>query len=108
MAKQDTQPPLGTRDFLPADARRRAHVVSVVRDVFERLGFEPLETPAIAVDRVMPAEIGQRFPVDDGAGRRAETALENILGVGPGDRAHGVEAHAEAALQMFADAAEIP
>jgi histidyl-tRNA synthetase len=41
-----TQPARGTRDFLPADVRRREHVVSVVRRVYERYGFEPLETPA--------------------------------------------------------------
>ena len=41
-----TKPPSGTRDFLPADVRRREHVISVVRRVYERYGFEPLETPA--------------------------------------------------------------
>src|ERR1700688_115246 len=41
-----TKPPSGTRDFLPEDVRRREHVVRVVRDVYERYGFEPLETPA--------------------------------------------------------------
>jgi histidyl-tRNA synthetase len=41
-----TKPPSGTRDFLPEDVRRREHVVTVVRDVYERYGFEPLETPA--------------------------------------------------------------
>ncbi len=41
-----TKPPSGTRDFLPDDVRRREHVIGVVRDVYERYGFEPLETPA--------------------------------------------------------------
>src|SRR5712672_2104153 len=41
-----TKPPAGTRDFLPDDVRRREHVTRVVRDVYERYGFEPLETPA--------------------------------------------------------------
>src|SRR5437016_1424382 len=41
-----TKPPGGTRDFLPDDVRRREHVIRVVRDVYERYGFEPLETPA--------------------------------------------------------------
>ena len=41
-----TKPPSGTRDFLPADIRRREHVIGVVRGVYERYGFEPLETPA--------------------------------------------------------------
>jgi histidyl-tRNA synthetase len=41
-----TQPARGTRDFLPDDVRRREYVVGIVRRVYERYGFEPLETPA--------------------------------------------------------------
>ena len=41
-----TQPARGTRDFLPDDVRRREYVIGVVRSVYERYGFEPLETPA--------------------------------------------------------------
>jgi histidyl-tRNA synthetase len=41
-----TKPPSGTRDFLPDDVRRREHVIGIVRGVYERYGFEPLETPA--------------------------------------------------------------
>jgi histidyl-tRNA synthetase len=41
-----TKPPSGTRDFLPSDIRRRDYVIGVVRNVYERYGFEPLETPA--------------------------------------------------------------
>jgi histidyl-tRNA synthetase len=44
--KQSTKPPSGTRDFLPDDVRRREYVINVVRSVYERYGFEPLETPA--------------------------------------------------------------
>ena len=41
-----TKPPGGTRDFLPDEIRRREYVIGVVRRVYERYGFEPLETPA--------------------------------------------------------------
>jgi histidyl-tRNA synthetase len=41
-----TKPPSGTRDFLPDDIRRREYVIGVTRDVYERYGYEPLETPA--------------------------------------------------------------
>jgi histidyl-tRNA synthetase len=44
--KQSTKPPAGTRDFLPDDIRRRQYVIDVIRDVYEKYGFEPLETPA--------------------------------------------------------------
>jgi len=47
MAKENTAPLKGTRDFLPEDVRRREHVLAVVRDVYGRYGFEPLETPAM-------------------------------------------------------------
>jgi histidyl-tRNA synthetase len=34
------------RDFLPEDVRRREFVIGVITRVYERYGFEPLETPA--------------------------------------------------------------
>src|ERR1043166_5156796 len=43
---QSTKPPSGTRDFLPEDVRRREYVIGTVRRVYERYGYEPLETPA--------------------------------------------------------------
>src|SRR5436189_6286093 len=46
MSPAKTQPARGMRDFLPADVRRRDYVIGVVREVYERYGFEPLETPA--------------------------------------------------------------
>ena len=35
------------RDFLPEDVRRRAFVIGVIAEVYQRYGFEPLETPAV-------------------------------------------------------------
>ncbi len=46
MTTNNAQPARGTRDFLPADVRRRTFVIDVIRSVYERYGFEPLETPA--------------------------------------------------------------
>lgn len=34
------------RDFLPDDIRKREYVIGVIKEVYERYGFEPLETPA--------------------------------------------------------------
>ena len=42
-----TQPARGMRDFLPEDVRRRDYVVGIIRSVYDRYGFEPLETPAV-------------------------------------------------------------
>lgn len=46
MASAKTQPARGMRDFLPEDVRKREYVIGVIKDVYERYGFEPLETPA--------------------------------------------------------------
>jgi histidyl-tRNA synthetase len=43
----NTGPARGMRDFLPEDVRRRQYVIGVVADVFQRYGFEPLETPSV-------------------------------------------------------------
>ena len=39
-------PASGTRDFLAADVEKRERVFEVIRSVFARYGFEPLQTPA--------------------------------------------------------------
>ena len=46
MPSAKTQPARGMRDFLPEDVRKREHVIGVIKEVYERYGFEPLETPA--------------------------------------------------------------
>ncbi len=43
----NTGPARGMRDFLPEDVRRRQYVIDVIAEVFQRYGFEPLETPAV-------------------------------------------------------------
>ncbi|HEV8589288.1 MAG TPA: histidine--tRNA ligase [Pyrinomonadaceae bacterium] len=47
MPSPKTQPARGMRDFLPADVRKREYVIAVIKQVYERYGFEPLETPAV-------------------------------------------------------------
>src|SRR5204863_1822330 len=44
---QRTEPARGMRDFLPEDVRRREYVIGIIKRVYERYGFEPLETPAV-------------------------------------------------------------
>ncbi|HEX8163648.1 MAG TPA: histidine--tRNA ligase [Pyrinomonadaceae bacterium] len=57
MAK--TQPARGMRDFLPADVRRREYVMRVIREVYERYGFEPLETPAVENIETLTGKYGE-------------------------------------------------
>src|SRR4028119_1668297 len=53
------QPARGMRDFLPADVRRREYVVGVIRGVYERYGFEPLETPAVENSEALRGKYGE-------------------------------------------------
>lgn len=39
--------PQGTRDFSPADVRRRQYILNTIKSVFEVYGFQPLETPSM-------------------------------------------------------------
>src|ERR1043166_5973504 len=47
------------RDFLPADVRRREYVIGVIKDVYERYGFEPLETPAVENIETLMGKYGE-------------------------------------------------
>lgn len=49
----------GTRDLLPAQMHARLHVLGVVREVFARFGFEPLETPAIERIETLMGKYGE-------------------------------------------------
>lgn len=39
--------PQGTRDFSPAEVRKRQFIFNTLRRIFETYGFQPLETPAM-------------------------------------------------------------
>src|SRR5688572_21657071 len=54
-----TGPARGMRDFLPEDVRRRQYVIDVVRRVYERYGFEPLETPALENIETLTGKYGE-------------------------------------------------
>ncbi|HXF62330.1 MAG TPA: histidine--tRNA ligase [Caldilineaceae bacterium] len=47
MAKINTAPLSGMRDFLPLDVLRRTYVIDTIERVFQSYGFEPLETPTL-------------------------------------------------------------
>lgn len=50
--------PKGTRDFSPDKMLRRNYLFHVIRDVFERFGFQPLETPAMENLSVLTGKYG--------------------------------------------------
>jgi histidyl-tRNA synthetase len=39
--------PQGTRDFSPAEVRKRQYILDTLRTIFECYGFQPLETPSM-------------------------------------------------------------
>jgi len=47
------------RDFLPADVRRREYVIGVIKEVYQRYGFEPLETPAVENIETLMGKYGE-------------------------------------------------
>lgn len=59
MPSNKTQPARGMRDFLPADVRKREYVIGVIKEVYERYGFEPLETPAVENIETLMGKYGE-------------------------------------------------
>ncbi len=47
MSIQKPSIPKGTRDFSPVEMNRRNYIFSTIRQVFERFGYQPIETPAM-------------------------------------------------------------
>lgn len=47
MARFQTKPISGARDFLPLDVLRRNYVIDVIERVYQSYGFEPLDTPVM-------------------------------------------------------------
>lgn len=52
------QPPRGTRDFLPEDMMKRQFIMDAARAVFEKWGFDPLDTPAFEDFELLTAKSG--------------------------------------------------
>jgi histidyl-tRNA synthetase len=59
MPSQQTRPARGMRDFLPQDVRRREYVIRIVSDIYQRYGFEPLETPSLENIETLMGKYGE-------------------------------------------------
>ncbi len=59
MASIDTNPASGTRDFLPREVALRQHAFATIREVFERYGFAPIDTPAFERLEVLLGKYGE-------------------------------------------------
>ena len=87
MARISTAPIKGARDFLPRDLAPRNRVFQILRDTFERYGYEPLETPAIEHSSVLEGKYGEEgerllFRILKN-GRDLESAARDLLERGP-------------------------
>src|SRR4030067_1122719 len=51
--------PKGTRDFLPAQMLKREKVLNLIKSVFEKFGYDPLETPAFENLEVLSGKYGE-------------------------------------------------
>jgi len=70
-----TQPPKGFRDFLPEKAIARNFVIEKLKVLFERFGFDPLETPALEYGEVLLGKYGEEadkliYLFEDRGGRK--------------------------------------
>src|SRR3989338_3602355 len=59
MTKQNIQLLKGFRDFLPEEARKRAWLRTKMVSVFEKWGYEPLETPTLEPLELFTGQIGE-------------------------------------------------
>src|SRR5678809_185294 len=59
MASAKTQPAREMRDFLPDEVRKREFVIRVIKEVYEKYGFEPLETPAVENIETLTGKYGE-------------------------------------------------
>lgn len=65
----------GFRDFLPKDALKRQYVIDKIKGVFERYGFDPLETPALEYAETLLGKYGDEadkllYLFEDNGGRK--------------------------------------
>lgn len=54
------QTPKGFRDFLPVDALKRKAVIDRIISVFERFGFDPIETPTVEYEETLQGKYGEQ------------------------------------------------
>ena len=61
MARNDLQPPRGTRDFYPEDMRLRTWLFGVFREVARRFGFEEVDAPVLEHAELYQRKAGEEI-----------------------------------------------
>ncbi len=57
--KQKTQRLKGFRDFLSTEVKERQWLIEKIKNVFERFGYQPLETPSLEYESLLLGKYGQ-------------------------------------------------
>lgn len=51
--------PKGTRDFLPYQVQRRNYIFDTIKNIFEKYGFAPIETPSFELSSTLMGKYGE-------------------------------------------------
>ena len=51
--------PKGTRDFSPAEVAKRNYIISIMRNHFEKFGYQPIETPSFENSDTLMGKYGE-------------------------------------------------
>jgi histidyl-tRNA synthetase len=83
--------PKGTRDFLPETVQKRNYIFETIRRVFEKYGYQPIETPAMEKLETLTGKYGEEgdrliFKVLQ-RDQKLQRALESIKGSEAGKNA---------------------
>jgi histidyl-tRNA synthetase len=70
--------PPGMRDFTPTEVRQREWVIGRIRTIFERYGYEPIETPTLELFETLKGKLGDEGEQLIFKVLRRGTALEDL------------------------------
>ena len=51
--------PKGTRDFSPSEVAKRQYIISIIKNNFEKFGFQPIETPSFENSETLMGKYGE-------------------------------------------------
>jgi len=51
--------PKGTRDFSPAEVAKRQYIIQIIKNNFEKFGFQPIETPSFENSETLMGKYGE-------------------------------------------------